>query len=251
MPDFALMCPQCQAIVGGGEEDHETCEFIEGMAKAAGLTYLRMLCPPPGTERCGCQPPNPVSRFAVLIQMSDRVELEHTDPKTGKTRKGLPNEPYYALPDLDGKKLSREEAEKELADFEARTGLVMGKVELFEQDLPAELPLVFRRGKGNVKALKAFKTAGHDTIFVVIAVKDKGFYDVVIVESVYGFQVWPDDNGQALKTTDRKFKRLIEDVVFPFLARFQSVTPEKFAAWVEANVKTNAQKISELEDARG
>lgn len=51
--EIAFMCPDCQAIIGGGEYDEETLLAIEAHAAASGLMMLRMWTDPRlQQERC-------------------------------------------------------------------------------------------------------------------------------------------------------------------------------------------------------
>lgn len=241
MADFALMCPQCSAIVAGGDEEGEQFAMYENLARTAGLTFLRMLAPPLGSEHCDCPAPSPLSKFVVLLKMSG-VVVEHKDPKSGKWRKGFGEPtPETDIPDLQGKKLSKDAADAALEEFKAKTGLDgIVSLNLYTQGIPGTKP------KGTLadeKIQTAFKVDNHDALFLVMVRREGRKRKLRIVESTLGFQLWPQDHLSCLTTEDKKLKRLQTDVVFPFVAAMARVTPEKYAKWLEGCIEINREKV--------
>lgn len=241
--EIALMCPQCQALVGGGSHDEETLRHIEGIAKTAGLTVLNMWCDMRQTEKCTCPIPSPLSRFATLVSLDPEIELETWRHGTKKWQKGLPDDWKINVPSAhDLKELSREDAEKEMRRVEKeiseKTGVGVRSIEDRDYDVkrPTGLP-------NDWEAIRALRIQGFDCDFVICASTDKdGFCVKVLTE--HALQVFPPDPAECLAAKNRRLglKHMDADVVRPFCERMLRVGPERFSEWLSINLEARAQK---------
>lgn len=239
---FVLMCPKCKAIVGGGQQEEEDAKAIMKLAADAGLTALPVLANAvPPTTHCGCPKPSPLSKFTARMALLSNYRMEVNDGGTWKPYNGKDLLP--SLGDIKPKTMEEAEAavKAHAAKIEEATGMRVATINIESED---PLPLPGKVGQSeHVTVLKAFRVGGFPCQFQCLSIaQDDGTHDVVVLTE-HGFQVWPADTSQAFTCKGKAptEDEVMQNIVGGFLIRLNSVSREKFDAWLQGCLEQRAK----------